>query len=201
MSFEFVQQGARALFMHDGQAILICEENVGYFGGVWQARDQWLEPGGGAEVASLPIFAWIAYPNAPTKVAYDVLADGERLKVAIRPLRTQKGTAALELIDECCTLSVELADGRYLWTQRLRTEARRDIDVDRLGKDSLLWVYTLAQPAGTPGRYMQFADPLPVGARDAGRLMVAADQRGLRLAAGRRTDLRPRLPGRPQQLQ
>ncbi|HOF86762.1 MAG TPA: hypothetical protein PLZ36_01490 [Armatimonadota bacterium] len=163
-AFAFLEHGAHAGIYYQGDEILTFEKNHCYFGGHWIVTNQHMLPGGGPEVAFLPIFGWHGYQHAVTDVRYDTATEPDGLSVVITPTGTAAGTAAFELVAERCTITVRLEDGQFVWTQRMDAEVRQPIAVWALSQHTPLRVYRFWHADNRPGVFLQFADPAPVNA-------------------------------------
>ena len=165
MPFSFFQQGGHAAIIYDGQEILTLEEMITYHGGPWWVQNQVMVPGGPAEVASVPIFAFYGYhQDAVAAARYEAAAGEDSLTLKITPTRTLAGTKAIQQVRETCTITVRLEEGRFVWDQRLEIEIREDLDTAALHQQSPLRVYRFPHQDGRAGMYYQFADPQPVWA-------------------------------------
>ena len=162
MAFPFTRQGSAAAIVHDGTPIIRFESNFLFFNGTFWARDQWLEPGGGPEVASLPLFSCLASPVSDVEYQAETLPDGLRLRIT--PSQTRRGRAPLARLQEVDTLTVRLAGGRYVWTQEMELRAGADLNVDDPATGQVLQIYHFPRPDGQPGLYLQYADPQPINA-------------------------------------
>jgi hypothetical protein len=163
MAFDFQRQGSHAAIRFDGQEILKLDEHVLFFGDVFQVTDQHMAPGGGPEVASLPVFNAYGYTNPVSDVDYQADGGGEQLSLTIMPTRTRKGAAVFDQVWETCRFDVRLVDGRFEWTQTLTIDHRQDLDTRDLHARADIRLYRFVMPDGSPGAFIQFADPLPVG--------------------------------------
>jgi hypothetical protein len=61
MPFSFFEQGGHAAIVYDGQEILTLDKMITYHGGPWWVQNQVMVPGGEAEVAYVPTFAFYGY--------------------------------------------------------------------------------------------------------------------------------------------
>lgn len=158
--FTFVEQGSHAAICHDGREIIQFDKNITFFRGAWWALHQCMTPGGGPEVAIVPVFASYSGESAVADVRYEVEERADAFAVTIIPTRTYAGTAVFQQVQERCTFSVQLADGRYEWEQKLEIAFQSDVDVT----SSWIGFYRFPHQDGRPGLFLQYADPQPVNA-------------------------------------
>ena len=161
--FTFTEDGSHAAVCYAGQEILQFEHNVTFFRGAWWAMNQVMTPGDGPEVASVPVFAAFGGSYDVSAVRYEVSGAPEALTVAVIPLHTLRGSAVLQQIQERCTFTVCLEEGRFVWTQQLEIAFAKDIDTTAPEAD---WIsfYRFPHQDGRPGLFLQYADPQPVNA-------------------------------------
>ena len=164
MPFIFEKNGSDAAILHDGTPILRLQSNRMDFGGVFLAREQWMRPGGGPEVAELVLFS--AYRSAAmiTDVSYEAEITPDMLRLKMTPLASRAGTAGMKPFTETDMLTVRLQEGRYAWTQEMVLRIHADLDINDPATAHYLRIYHFPHQDGTPGRFLQFADPQPVGA-------------------------------------
>ena len=164
MPFSFVEDGAVATIRYDNDAILTFQEGYMRFGGQYSVQNQWFEPGGDAKVAFFPVFAVHGYNNAVTNVRYECETDGHELTLRIIPTETLAGGGVFELVRDICTINVRLDDGRFVWTQTMSVTFLKDVDASTLTNKTPVRLYRFPGPDGESGMYLQFHDPMPVGA-------------------------------------
>ncbi len=162
MSFTFSRNGSDAAILHDGRPILKLQSNQMNFGGAFWAREQCMKPGGGPEVAVLPLFS--TYSNTITDVSCEAESKPGMLRLKITPSATRIGTSPLNKFTETDILTVRLVEDRYEWTQEMILKIHEDLKIGTHESDKFLRIYYYPRPDGKPGKYLQYADPQPVGA-------------------------------------
>ena len=164
LSFHFKENGATAAIYYGDDAIVTLEKNYARFGGTYSVHDQWMVPGEGPEVAYMPIFAVHGYKNNVSDVRYEADAGENELTLRVFPTNTHTGREVFEKVKEVCTMKVHLEQDRFVWTQTMDVRILQDLDVSKLNNKTNVRIYRFPDPKGAPGMYMQFADPMPVGA-------------------------------------
>lgn len=161
MSFEFKQQDNDAWIEYQGDKIIQFMGNCSFFGNQWWARDQWMKPGGGPEIASVPMLS--AYPHAHSinEVGYEASGSGDSISVRITPTLARSGKGILKRFLEEVTLSVKLDNDRFVWTQEWSLKFLEDIDLSKPEDDADLRMYYFPHQDGRAGKLLQYADPLP----------------------------------------
>lgn len=159
MSFQFTQQGSRAAIVHQDQEIIRLDSYVNYNGGQFWVADQCMVPGGEPEVASIPVFAFYGYRCAVNEGAYEVREAGpEGLTVVITPANTQGGRRVFDQVQERCTLSVRLVEGRYVWRQQLDINFLQAVDTADLDQQSPC--ASIVSPTRTAGPGSSTSSPI-----------------------------------------
>ncbi len=160
--FAFVQDGARAMICHDGQAILVFERNI-FYAGHFRANDQVMKPGGEVEVAWVPLFSLPRGEAAVTEVEYQLLAEGDELALRLIPTQTRVGRRPLAFVSEIVTFHVKLENGSFVWRQTYEATFHKDVDTT---PDAMPFFhfYRTHLPDNQPCVMVQYADPLPRGA-------------------------------------
>ena len=164
MNFAFKEDGCIAQIFYGNDTILTLAQNYMPFGGQFSVHDQWMKPGAGPEVAHLPLFACHGYRNAVTEVRYETQIAPNELTLRVFPTMTRTGTDVFGKVREVCTMHVRLDQDRFIWRQQMHVEILKDLDITQLNNKTDVRVYRFWDPQGQPGCYMQFADPMPVGA-------------------------------------
>jgi len=166
MDFKFEECGNEAFITFDGKKILCFQGYNVFFGRSFWVKDMATRPDGEHEVACMPTWATYGYTRDVTKVRFNVLEQGRRLALELVPVETMAGTAVLERVREKKTICVGLSeDGRaFVWDMRLDVQFLDDVALEefgRAGSGRPFRQYEFPNPDGSPGQYIQFADPLP----------------------------------------
>ncbi|MHC4872060.1 MAG: hypothetical protein ACYTFY_09460 [Planctomycetota bacterium] len=164
MSFDFKENGSVAKICYQGNPIIRMMENYSPFGGTFSVQNQKMVQDGHPEVAFMPLFATLGYHHAVTEVSYEVDKSDTGISVRVIPENTKSGKDVFELVREVCTLSVELEGDRFVWRQHLTVTFLKDIELDKCDAKSKVRVYSFPMVDGSVGRFLQFADPMPVNA-------------------------------------